>query len=69
MLSQKTRHALQAMLEPASGAAGATRSSAAISAQRTIPVKFLAIVPVLLKRSGLIRGPRGRGTVICLQFS
>jgi DNA-binding IscR family transcriptional regulator len=38
MLSQKTPYALKALLELAALSAGATLSSAAISARRTIPV-------------------------------
>lgn len=60
MLSQKTRYALKALLELAALPAGATLSAAAISAQRTIPVKFLEAILVELKRGGLVRGQRGR---------
>lgn len=60
MLSQKTRYALKALLELAALPAGATLSSAAISARRTIPVKFLEGILVELKRDGLVRGQRGR---------
>ncbi len=60
MLSQKTRYALKALLELAELPAGATLSSAAISARRTIPVKFLEAILVELKRDGLVRGQRGR---------
>ena len=60
MLSQKTRYALKALLELAALPAGATLSSAAISARRTIPVKFLESILVELKRGGLVRGQRGR---------
>lgn len=60
MLSQKTRYALKALLELAALPAGATLSSAAISARRTIPVKFLEAILVELKRDGLVRGQRGR---------
>lgn len=60
MLSQKTRYALKALLELAELPAGATLSSAAISARRTIPVKFLESILVELKRGGLVRGQRGR---------
>jgi Rrf2 family protein len=60
MLSQKTRYALKALLELAALPAGATLSSAAISARRAIPVKFLEAILVELKRDGLVRGQRGR---------
>lgn len=60
MLSQKTRYALKALLELAALRPGATLSSAAISARRTIPVKFLEAILVELKRDGLLRGQRGR---------
>jgi Rrf2 family protein len=60
MLSQKTRYALKALLELAALPADATLSSAAISARRTIPVKFLEAILVDLKRDGLVRGQRGR---------
>jgi len=60
MLSQKTRYALKALLELASLPAGATLSSVAISARRTIPAKFLEAILVELKRGGLVRGQRGR---------
>jgi Rrf2 family protein len=60
VLSQKTRYALKALLELAALPAGATLSSAAISARRTIPVKFLEAILVELKRDGLVRGQRGR---------
>lgn len=60
MLSQKTRYALKALLELAALPAGATLSSAAISARRTIPVKFLEAILVELKRDGVVRGQRGR---------
>ncbi len=60
MLSQKTRYALKALLELAALPAGVTLSSAAISARRTIPVKFLEAILVELKRDGLVRGRRGR---------
>lgn len=61
MLSQKTRYALKALLELAALPAGATLSSAAISARRTIPGKFLEAILVELQRDGLVRGKRGRG--------
>jgi Rrf2 family protein len=60
VLSQKTRYALKALLELAALPAGATLSSAAISARRTIPVKFLEAILVELKRDGLVHGQRGR---------
>jgi Rrf2 family protein len=60
VLSQKTRYALKALLELAALPAGATLSSAAISAQRTIPGKFLEAILVELQRNGLVRGKRGR---------
>ena len=60
MLSQKTRYALKALLQLAELPAGATLSSAAISARRNIPVKFLEAILVELKRDGLVRGQRGR---------
>jgi Rrf2 family protein len=60
VLSQKTRYALKALLELAALPAGTTLSSAAISARRTIPVKFLETILVELKRDGLVRGLRGR---------
>lgn len=60
MLSQKTRYALKALLELAALPAGATLSSAAIAARRTIPDKFLEAILVELKRDGLVRGQRGR---------
>jgi Rrf2 family protein len=60
MLSQKTRYALKALLELSALPAGATLSSAAISARRLIPVKFLESILVELKRGGLVRGQRGR---------
>jgi Rrf2 family protein len=60
VLSQKTRYALKALLELASLPAGATLSSAEISARRTIPVKFLESILVELKRDGLVYGRRGR---------
>ena len=60
MLSQKTRYALKALLELGALPPGATLSSAAISARRTIPVKFLEAILVELKRDGLLRGRRGR---------
>jgi len=61
MLSQKTRYALKALLELALAPAGTMLSSAAISARRRIPVKFLEAILVELKRDGLVRGQRGRG--------
>lgn len=61
MLSQKTRYALKALLELAALPAGATLSSAAISARRTIPVKFLEAILAELNRDGLVCGQRGRG--------
>jgi len=60
VLSQKTRYALKALLELAALPAGATLSSAVISARRTIPAKFLEAILVELKRDGLVRGQRGR---------
>lgn len=60
MLSQRTRYALKAMLELAALAPGATLPSAAISARRAIPAKFLQAILVDLKRGGLVRGQRGR---------
>jgi len=60
MLSQKTRYALKALLELAALPAGTTLSSAAISARRKIPAKFLEAILVELKRDGLVRGQRGR---------
>jgi Rrf2 family protein len=60
VLSQKTRYALKALLELAALPAGATLSSAAIAARRTIPVKFLEAILVELQRDGLVRGKRGR---------
>lgn len=60
MLSQKTRYALKALLELAALVDGATLSSAAISARRTIPVKFLEAILVEMKRDGLVRVRRGR---------
>jgi Rrf2 family protein len=61
MLSQKTRYALKALLELAALPAGATLSSAAISARRRIPAKFLEAILVELKRDGVVGGQRGRG--------
>jgi Rrf2 family protein len=60
LLSQKTRYALKALLELSALPAGATLSSAAISARRAIPVKFLEAILSELKRGGLVRGQRGR---------
>ena len=60
MLSQRTRYALKALLELAALPAGATLSSATISARRTIPGKFLEAILVELQRNGLVRGTRGR---------
>jgi Rrf2 family protein len=60
VLSQRTRYALKALLELAALPAGATLSSAAISARRTIPGKFLEAILVELQRNGLVRGTRGR---------
>ncbi|MGO9934169.1 MAG: RrF2 family transcriptional regulator [Steroidobacteraceae bacterium] len=60
MLSQKTRYALKALLELGALPAGASLTSAAISARRGIPVKFLEAILVELKRDGLLRGQRGR---------
>jgi Rrf2 family protein len=60
VLSQKTRYALKALLELAALPAGTTLSSAAISARRAIPVKFLEAILAELKRDGLVRGLRGR---------
>jgi Rrf2 family protein len=60
VLSQKTRYALKALLELAELPPGVTLSSAAISARRTIPVKFLEAILVELKRDGVVRGQRGR---------
>jgi len=60
VLSQKTRYALKALLELAALPAGATLSSAAISARRTIPGKFLEAILVELQTNGLVRGKRGR---------
>ncbi len=60
MLSQKTRYALKALLELAALPAGATLSSAVISARRTVPAKFLEAILGELKRDGLVRGQRGR---------
>ena len=56
MLSQKTRYALEALLELAPVPAGVTLSSAAIPARRNIPVKYLEAILVELKRAGLLRG-------------
>lgn len=60
MLSQKTRYALKALLELAALPAGASLSSAAISARRIIPGKFLEAILVELQRKGLVRAKRGR---------
>jgi Rrf2 family protein len=60
VLSQKTRYALKALLELAALPAGSTLSSAAISARRTIPGKFLEAILVELQHNGLVRGKRGR---------
>jgi Rrf2 family protein len=60
VLSQKTRYALKALLELAALPAGAPLSSAAISARRTIPGKFLEAILVELQRDGLVRAKRGR---------
>lgn len=60
MLSQKTRYALKALLELARAAPEVTLSSAAISARRNIPVKFLEAILVELKRAGLVSVKRGR---------
>ena len=60
MLSQKTRYALKALLELAALPAGATLPSAAISARRRIPVKFLEAILAEMKHDGLVRGQRGR---------
>jgi len=60
VLSQKTRYALKALLELAALPAGATLSSAVISARRTVPAKFLEAILGELKRDGLVRGQRGR---------
>jgi Rrf2 family protein len=60
VLSQKTRYAMKALLEIVALPAGATLSSAAISARRTIPVKILEGILVELKRDGSVRGQRGR---------
>jgi len=60
VLSQKTRYALKALLELAALPAGGILSSAAISARRDIPVKFLEAILVELKRDGLVHGQRGR---------
>jgi len=48
----KNRYALKALLELAALLAGATLSSAAISAWRTISVKFLETILVELKCDG-----------------
>ena len=61
MLSQKTRYALKALLELSALPPGATLSSAAIAARRSIPAKFLEAILVELKTDGLVRGQRGRG--------
>jgi len=61
MLSQKTRYALKALMELSAQPAGVSLSAAAISARRTIPVKFLEAILVELKRDGVVRGQRGRG--------
>jgi Rrf2 family protein len=60
VLSQKTRYALKALLELAALPAGASLSSSAIAARRTIPVKFLEAILAELQRDGLVRGKRGR---------
>jgi len=60
VLSQKTRYALKALLELAALPAGARLSSAAISARRTIPGKFLEAILVELQHDGLVRAKRGR---------
>jgi Rrf2 family protein len=60
VLSQKNRYALKALLELAALPAGARLSSAAISARRTIPGKFLEAILVELQRDGLVRAKRGR---------
>jgi Rrf2 family protein len=60
VLSQKTRYALKALLELAALPAGATLSSAAISARRAIPGKFLEAILVELQRDGLVHAKRGR---------
>lgn len=61
MLSQKTRYALKALMELSTQQGGVSLSAAAISARRSIPVKFLEAILVELKRDGVIRGQRGRG--------
>ncbi len=60
MLSQKTRYALKALLALAALDEGESLSAAAISARRSIPVKFLEAILVEMKRGGLVRGRRGR---------
>jgi Rrf2 family protein len=61
VLSQKTRYALKALLELSAQPEGVSLSAAAISARRSIPVKFLEAILVELKRDGVLRGQRGRG--------
>jgi Rrf2 family protein len=61
VLSQKTRYALKALMELSAQPEGVTLSAAAISARRSIPVKFLEAILVELKRDGVVRGQRGRG--------
>ena len=61
MLSQKTRYALKALMELSAQPEGVSLSATAISARRSIPVKFLEAILVELKRDGVVRGQRGRG--------
>jgi Rrf2 family protein len=52
---------LKALMELSAHPEGVSLSAAAISARRTIPVKFLEAILVELKRHGVVRGQRGRG--------
>jgi Rrf2 family protein len=60
VLSQKTRYALKALIELSAQPEGVSMSASAISARRSIPVKFLEAILVELKRDGVVRGQRGR---------
>lgn len=59
-ISAKARYALRALLEVAvGGAAGESRTGAAIASAQQISEKFLSRIVVTLRRQGLLRSVRG----------
>lgn len=62
MIAQKTRYALRALLFLAESGAGAPVQLARIAETQRVPPKYLELIMLDLKRSGLVtsaRGPRG----------